>query len=70
MDDAYYGLLPEAETMLTYASILLKPKRDIDGRMRGPGEIEKAAAMALRLCARRCANAEETAALTNGEGTK
>lgn len=63
---AYYGLLPSPETMLTYASILEKPQYNIKNGIRyqiPAGEIVEAACMALRLCARRVANAEEAEAL-------
>lgn len=51
---AYYGLLPDPETLRAYASLFEKPYRDAsNGLIREPGEPARAAAIALRLCARR-----------------
>jgi hypothetical protein len=45
------ALLPSPETLLTYASIMLKPHRDIRGGIQQPSEIQKACAFALELAA-------------------
>lgn len=45
--------LPTPETCESYASALLKPSRDYKGGpVNDPGEIAKAAAHALRICAK------------------
>jgi hypothetical protein len=51
--------LPAPETMLTYASILEKPKYDPRGVKLATGEIVEAACAALRICARIKAGKQE-----------